>query len=138
MIIDASVAFKWLIDEDGSDIAVSWLVHESLKAPAILHAEVGNALTKRVRGNELVMAGAAEQLLRLATILTIVDERPFMGRALEMAVALDHSYYDCIYLAVSEAEKMPLLTADTRFVAKVEASQWATLLQPWAARTGTA
>lgn len=134
MIIDASVAFKWLIDEPDSDIAISWLAHDSLNAPAVVHAEVGNALTKRVRGGELAGAGAAEQLMRLVTILTVVDERPFVGRALDMAVALDHSYYDCLYLALGEAVGEPLLTADTRFAAKVAASPWAALIQPWVAR----
>jgi predicted nucleic acid-binding protein len=133
MIVDASVAFKWLVEEPDSDIAISWLSHDSLKAPALIYAEAGNALAKRIRGHELKPGGAAENLQRLTRMLTIVDEQPYLGRALDMAVALDHSFYDCLYLAVAEALGDKLLTGDTRFAVKCAASEWSALLHPWKA-----
>lgn len=131
MIVDASVAFKWLVEEPDSQIAISWLVHDSLKAPSIVHAEAGNALAKRIRGGELAVKGASANMARLARILEIVDSAPQLGRALEMAIALDHSYYDCLYLAVSEALDEQLLTADAKFASKCAASQWSALVHPW-------
>jgi predicted nucleic acid-binding protein len=133
MIIDASVAFKWLVEEPDSDIAISWLSHDSLQAPTLICAEAGHALAKRIRGRELKPGGAAENLQRLTRMLTVVDEQPHIGRALEMAVALDHSYYDCLYLAVAEALGDQLLTADARFAVKCAASEWSALLHPWQA-----
>lgn len=131
MIVDASVAFKWLVEEADSDIAISWLAHDSLKAPSIVHVEAGNALAKRIRGGELVADGAAANMARLGRILEIVDSTPQLGRALDMAVTLGHSYYDCLYLAVSEALDEQLLTADAKFAAKCATSQWSSLLHPW-------
>ncbi|MEY4501691.1 MAG: hypothetical protein RIS52_1581 [Pseudomonadota bacterium] len=131
MIVDASVAFKWLVEEPDSDIAISWLSHDILKAPAIIYAEAGNALTKRIRGGELKAKGAAENLQRLVRMITTVDDQPFLGRALDMAVALDHSYYNCLYLALGEALGDQLLTADAKFAAKCAASEWSALLHPW-------
>jgi predicted nucleic acid-binding protein len=133
MIIDASVAFKWLVEEPDSDIAISWLSHDSLKAPALIYAEAGNALAKRIRGHELKPGGAAENLQRLARMLTIVDEQPHIGRALDLAIALDHSHYDCLYLAVCEALGEQLLTADAKFAGKCAASEWSALVHPWQA-----
>jgi predicted nucleic acid-binding protein len=133
MIVDASVAFKWLVEEPDSDIAISWLSHDSLKAPAIVFSEAGNALAKRIRGRELVADGAAENLQRLGRMITVVDDRPHLGRALDMAVSLDHSYYDCLYLSISEALGEQLLTADAKFAAKCSASEWAELIHPWQA-----
>jgi predicted nucleic acid-binding protein len=125
MIVDASVAFKWLVEEPDSEAAISWLVHDDLKAPAILLAEVGNALSKRIRGGEILADGAAEKLTQLTSMLTIVDEAGSIGRALEMSIALCHSFYDCVYLALAEAHQEELLTADQVFAQKCRASDWA-------------
>jgi predicted nucleic acid-binding protein len=125
MIVDASVAFKWLVEEPDSEAAISWLAQDDLKAPAILLSEVGNALSKRIRGKELAAEGAGANLLRLTNMLAVADETGSIGRALELSVALSHSFYDCIYLALAEALDEKLLTADQVFAQKCEASGWA-------------
>lgn len=38
-----------------------------------------------------------------------------MWPALALAQELDHPVYDCLYLALVEREKRPLVTADRRF-----------------------
>lgn len=124
MIIDASVAFKWLVHEPDSDAAIAWLDNDTLLAPALVHSEVGNALLKRIRSGELSEEGAPANLQRLERILTLIDERPFMGLALQMAISLGHSLYDCVYLATAEALDDELLTADRRFADKVADSVW--------------
>ena len=124
MIIDASVAFKWLVKEPDSAVAISWLDHDNLSAPALVHSEVGNALGKRIRRGEILADNAGENLQRLEQLLTIIDERPHMARALEMSLSLNHAFYDCVYLAMAESLGDELLTADDRFVQKVMASIW--------------
>ncbi len=124
MIIDASVAFKWIVNEVDSDKAFAWLDSDDLLAPALVYSEVGNALTRRIRGGELSGEGAPANLRRLEHILTVVDERPHMDLALRMALSLEHSFYDCVYLAVAEAVDDELLTADRRFFGKVAESVW--------------
>jgi predicted nucleic acid-binding protein len=43
-VIDASLALKWLIDEEGSGAAVALLEGPLLLASELIHAEIANAL----------------------------------------------------------------------------------------------
>lgn len=125
MIIDASIAFKLVIEEEGSAAAIGWIGRADLVAPALIHAEVGNALWKRVRKREIAADTELEERLSdLARYIRTVDEVPFMHRALRMAVELDHPIYDCVYLAIAEAFDDHLLTADQRFVAAASGSMY--------------
>jgi predicted nucleic acid-binding protein len=40
-------------------------------------------------------------------------------RAVDLAILLDHSTYDCMYLALAEAAKRPFVTADARLLRKL-------------------
>jgi predicted nucleic acid-binding protein len=121
MIVDASVAFKWIVAEPDSPIAIAWIGQGALRAPHLIHSEVGNALTKRIRSGQFASSeGAGERLGRLSQLLATVDETPLIERALEMAVTLDHSFYDCVYAALAEANSEELLTSDKVFAAKIE------------------
>jgi predicted nucleic acid-binding protein len=44
MIIDASVAVKWITEEENSDRARLLLRRLDLLAPTLIHAEVANAI----------------------------------------------------------------------------------------------
>ena len=123
MIIDASVAFKWVVEEPGSPEAIEWIGRAELVAPTLVHAEVGNALWKRVRRGEIADDGEiGERLTDLATYVRTVDETPFVARALRLAVEVGHPIYDCIYLALAEQLDDRLLTADRRFIRAVASS----------------
>ena len=124
MVIDASVAFKWLFPEEGDEEARRWIGRAELIAPTLLHAELGNAIWKRLRRGEVEASGAeiADQLEKVASIVRTVDETPMMPRAVELAVELNHPVYDCVYLAVAEALDEELLTADEKFVKALSAS----------------
>ena len=52
IVIDASVAVKWVLDEPRSDAALA-LRNEQLAAPALWLAEAANALWRHVRVGEL-------------------------------------------------------------------------------------
>jgi predicted nucleic acid-binding protein len=52
LVIDASVAIKWIIDEEGSPAALALRKH-SLAAPDLLMAECANILWKKSRRGEL-------------------------------------------------------------------------------------
>ncbi|WP_353204782.1 type II toxin-antitoxin system VapC family toxin [Sphingomonas sp.] len=120
MIVDASVAFKWLVKEADSDLAIAWVASgEPLVAPLLILSETGHALSKRVRRGELAAAGADETFSRLPALITLIDDAPFMGRAFELSVALRHAFYDCVYLAAAEALGDRLLTADEVFAGKL-------------------
>jgi predicted nucleic acid-binding protein len=126
LIIDASVASKFVIEEEGSDRAQHWISRAELLAPTLLHAEVGNAIWKRVQKGEMAAAAAdvAEQLEKVASIVRTIDETPTLPRAVELAIELKHPVYDCVYLALAEQMDDELLTADRRFLRAVEGTRF--------------
>lgn len=129
MIIDASVAVKWLIEEAQSDLARGLLDRADLSAPSLLFPEVANALWKSVmRGQTDPMAPLREQMEDLSKAVTTVDESHVMPRALELAILFKHSVYHCVYLALAERLNDDMVTADDKFVQAVGADPLARLL----------
>ncbi|HYF53398.1 MAG TPA: type II toxin-antitoxin system VapC family toxin, partial [Salinarimonas sp.] len=51
----------------------------------------------------------------------VVPTADLIGPAWAVAKALDHSIYDCLYLACAEHTNQPLVTADRRFLDKARA-----------------
>lgn len=123
VVIDASVAVKWVVEESGTAEALYLLEHAALSAPDLLVAECANILWKKVKRGELTEeeAGLAAQLLQRAD-LDILPTRPLMSRALDLAIALDHAAYDCLYLALAVESDWRFVTADERFVRKLSLS----------------
>ncbi len=119
-VIDASVAVKWVVAEEGTDQAVSLLSGRSLSAPDLLVAECANILWKKVRLSELTAQEAmlAARLLQQAEI-ELHPMRALLERGTELAIALDHPAYDCLYLALALANDWRFVTADIRFLGKV-------------------
>ncbi len=114
LVIDASVATKWVLSEPDSDRAAQLReIENDFIAPALIVAEIGNAIWKRVTWKEIAQddaVRAAEIAVSLLSRLTPMDD--LVGRALEIAVALKHPIYDCFYLALAERERAPLMCAD--------------------------
>jgi predicted nucleic acid-binding protein len=117
---DASIAIKWVIEEEGTKEALA-LRSRALAAPDLLIAECGNILWKKVRRNELSEreAAFAAGLLARADI-ELVPMRPYLEAAVRIAAALDHPVYDCMYIAFAEAEGLSFVTADASLARKVE------------------
>jgi predicted nucleic acid-binding protein len=125
LIVDASVAFKWVVREEGSDAAAAILGREDLRAPSLILVELGNALWKKGMRGELGDRSAfAAQLAIVASFVTIDDAVEHVTRAVEMALILEHAVYDCLYLALADHRDDRLLTADAKFYAKVARSEW--------------
>jgi predicted nucleic acid-binding protein len=118
LVIDASVAVKWVIEEHGSPEAVELRRHR-LFAPELLLAECANVLWKKARRNELSMEEAqfAARLLQRADV-ELVSMRHLLEPATMLAMALDHPAYDCTYLALAESLSCDLVTADRQFSAR--------------------
>ena len=114
LVIDASVAIKWLIDEPGREHALRLRRHR-LFAPELLVAECANVLWKKVRRKELSEEEAvtAAQLLERADI-ELEPMRRLMEAATRLAIALDHPAYDCVYLALAQSLACDFVTGDER------------------------
>jgi predicted nucleic acid-binding protein len=121
LVVDASVAIKWLIEEDGTPHALLLRGRARLIAPDLLTAECANILWKKVQRGELLAEEAllAARLLQAADI-ELAPTRTLMEAATRIAIELDHPAYDCLYLAVAVDRNCRVVTADGRFLRKVQ------------------
>ena len=117
LVVDASVAVKWLVDEEYSDDADGLLdgSHE-LFAPRLMASEVGNALWRKARMGEIKrsQAGVLAAVIPEMAVRWTSDEVTCPD-AVRLSLALDHPVYDCVYLALAHRIGATLVTADARF-----------------------
>jgi len=118
-VIDASVALKWLVEEEGSAAAARLLDGPVLLAPALIHVEVANALWRMTRAGRLSDGDAADalSLFQRLPLRRRVEDRLLAPEALRLSRLLDHPVYDCLYLSLALDSGAPVATADRRFVA---------------------
>ena len=115
IVVDASVAVKWVLDEPGSEAAVA-LRDQELMAPVLWLVEVANALWRKARIGDITAAQASARLseLREAPVASLPIE-PLIEPALKLAVEIGQPVYDCIYLALALHHRTHVVTADRRF-----------------------
>lgn len=121
VVVDASVAVKWFVPEIHSDTAMRLLDGEFIiSAPDLIGPEFGNTIWKKVRRKELTAAEGAEIVDGFPRIgVEVLPSAGLLRSAFELAVALDRTVYDCVYLALAVAQDAVLVSADTRFRASV-------------------
>ena len=119
IVVDASVAVKWAIPEVGRENARRLLSFgHRLAAPDLIYAEVANVFRKRMKLGELTMSQADAAFTALgASIAKIIPSSVLAVQALKYAKQLDHSAYDCFYLAATEPNAF-FVTADDVFARK--------------------
>ena len=116
LVIDASVAIKWFVEEDLSEKALRLFDRrEPFCAPDLIVPEVTNIAWKKTIRGEI----AEEQALEIAKAvqgdtLMLYPSVLLNDRALEIALALNHPVYDCLYIACAEAVGGVLITADQK------------------------
>lgn len=121
LVVDASVAVKWVLPEEGHEEAL--LIQEKyqdeeidLIAPYLLISEIANVLWKRERRGDLsapIVRRCFQQFLQDSPIL--LDSVTTSISALELALAHRRPFYDCLYLAWALEQRCDLVTADERF-----------------------
>lgn len=117
LIVDASVALKWVLPEEDSGLAERMLDRGAmLRAPAFIFVELANALWFQMRAGKLNAAEAAGCMRDLReSPLELWDGEEPLPSALEWAHRLDHAVYDCAYLALALHLDGTYVTADRRF-----------------------
>jgi predicted nucleic acid-binding protein len=117
IVVDASVAVKWVVNEPRTEAALA-LRDEELIAPALWLAEAANALWRHVRLGELNRNQALARLSELQTApVASLPIEPHVAKALELATEADHPVYDCVYLALALHQQARVVTDDRRFLA---------------------
>ncbi|MBV9396282.1 MAG: type II toxin-antitoxin system VapC family toxin [Methylobacteriaceae bacterium] len=118
LIVDASIAVKWLLDEEGSEQARKTVQGHDLAAPAFLRLEVFHVLWRRSRRNEATQAQLHETLPALNRIIgTFERDEPLISKAADIAAAHVLAIYDCLYLALALKNEVALITADQKQLA---------------------
>jgi predicted nucleic acid-binding protein len=118
VIFDGCIVIKWFFDEEMSSEARS-LGRSTDKtiAPSLILPEVSNAVWKRL-SKSIVSTQEAQEICDTLPELfrELVPIEELQKRASEIMVALVHPIYDCIYLALAEREKLPLISVDQRLI----------------------
>ena len=122
IVVDASLAAKWIFEETDSDAAAYFLVANGggLHAPDLLFPEVAGAIVKRMILYPRAEADASATLRQWADACReIVELHPITPRLLqyagEMAIGIGHAVQDCIYLALAMEHSAGLATCDRKF-----------------------
>lgn len=120
VVVDASVAIKWVVPERGTPEALAMLKGGGLSAPDLITPECANILWKKTRRGELSPEEArlAARLIEQVE-LEILPTRTLLEPATQIANLLDHPAYDCIYLALAQARGSVFITADERLLRRL-------------------
>jgi predicted nucleic acid-binding protein len=118
VVLDASVAVRWFVDEPGSERAAELLARPiAWLAPRLLVVEVAAALRRNVVAGNLraeFAIQAVEALLQNARngTLSFADDDTLVSSALALALTTAHKLPDCMYLTLAQREGAALATAD--------------------------
>ena len=117
LVVDASVAVKWLVVEDGSDAARDLLADdEELHAPRLLVSEVANAIWRKVRLGQVDRDSATQLIATMSdTPVRWHADETIGADAIRLALAHDRPVYDLMYLALAQQLGARVITADQRF-----------------------
>ena len=128
VVVDASVAAKWFIQESGREQALKVLDTPVRHAPDLIIAEIANvAWKKAVRGEvtsdqaRFICASVARYFVVLHRSEALIDG------AIDIALRLRHPVYDCLYLACAERAGGRLITADAKLLTALDGTALASL-----------
>ncbi len=120
LVVDASVALKWFLNEQNSDKALTLFKKPyKLVAPDIIRIEVLATLTKAVRKKLLSAEHAQLQMQRWRDAISkraiiIIEHDSDYIEAGKLSLEMNHPLYDCSYLAAAKKLHVPLATADRK------------------------
>ncbi len=123
MVVDASVAVKWVVAEQHSEAASALLQGPPLHAPAHWLAEAINALwAKAVRG-DLSAADVSSRAAALAQApVRVAALADLSESALALSLALRVTVYDSLYIVLAQRLNAIFVTSDLPLVRKAAAS----------------
>jgi predicted nucleic acid-binding protein len=139
LVIDASVAAKWLFKEPDTERACALRGDAErqgfeLVAPEILVAEIANVIWKRVARGELDPGDAQsvfEEFKRISPALIRLSS--LVEAALALSVRFRRSVYDSLYVALASERDCDLVTADENLFRSLSPSiPGVRLLRDWA------
>lgn len=123
IVVDASVALKWVIEEEGTPAALDLLDEDVLHAPDFLLLEVANVLWSKARRAVLSRHEADQAYDAIAAVPMLVTPlAELVQPARALAFALDLTTYDAVYAALAQKLACSLATADEKLERAVRAA----------------
>jgi len=120
LVVDASVAIKWIITEEDSPRALSLRPRYSIIAPQLIYAECTNIIWKKARRGEILSSMVGEYADVVADLdINTASLRGLTTQASRLSQIHDHPTYDCFYLALALTEGCLMVTADQSFYRKL-------------------
>ncbi len=116
LVVDASVAVKWFIWEEGTDEAQQLLDQlTSFYVPDIFLMEIDAILTKKVRRQELEIPDAFQKRRVFRQLpYKLVSYKQVAEFAFRLATEFPITLYDAVYLSTAIDYKATFYTADKR------------------------
>ena len=126
IVVDASIALKWLLWEAQSEAALDFLqrYRSDLIAPDLILIEVTRALVRIANEHKVEREPVAQLLERWigdwgqAAVDTVRTAPARLRAGAELALRLGHPLPDCLYLALAIERQAELATADAKFQRK--------------------
>ena len=121
LVVDASVAVKWYLEEPESAKARLLLdAGHVLLAPDLVLSEIANALWKANRSGRVSAEMVGEALAGAPRLFDIlVETQSLLVEAAQIAMKLGHPVYDCVDVVASTRLRAPLVTSDAKLVTKL-------------------
>jgi predicted nucleic acid-binding protein len=120
LVVDASVAIKWFVEEDGRQQALHVLDLEERHAPDLIIAEVANEIWRKTVRGEVTDRQATAICAALPRYFEALHPaEALVESAFGIALALRHPIYDCLYLACAALVKGRVVTADRRLMTAI-------------------
>ena len=120
LVVDASAALPWFVRTPHSDEALGLLREDAVvMAPDLVLPELANTAWKLARARRIT--GAHSRRLVAAApgaFDRLVASSLLLDRAFALAAELEHAVYDCMYLALAQADGATLVTADKHLARK--------------------
>ena len=124
LIVDASIAVKWLFTEPHSHESRRLLAPRiDLHAPDFILTEVANVIWKKARRKDIPSPTPyIKELANLKDAVALQPSTELVIKAAALAAQIDHPVYDCVYLACAEEGDAPLITADEKLAQRAKSA----------------
>ena len=116
VVVDASIAIKWFVPENLREPALNLLqTEEHVAAPDLLIPDLTGLVLKKIQRNEITGRQAGAILSGIENSgLEIGPASDMCEQAMETALTLDLSVYNCFYIATATRLDATYVTADNR------------------------
>jgi predicted nucleic acid-binding protein len=121
LVVDASVAVKWFVREDGHAAAVGLLASDfGIATVDLMFAEFANVLWKKLSRGEITLPQAKDACDSVpGYFANVLGTAPLLADAVELAQQIDHPVYDCLYVACAKQHNAKLVSVDARLLRKL-------------------